>query len=520
MKLGHNGMLHAGPSFVPYALLLDPGCCPRAHFELDGQVESDKKKKLGRGTSLGSMPRPHPACRQTICMPHVQGLPDFMAYSSHPRRPSHMARLLASSPFIVIAALAVLGLTRFSPIVNCFTHPHTAPTTVTSHQPVSPAIQARPNVAVVPQKAEGMVGHRQGSGARVQERRVWLPRVRHSTSANVTKGFGMPYLESRWMACVGLAALVVVWRRKHSPLSRRYLRGDGRPLEGLHVCMAATHAEAGSVPKRADDRSRGFLDGKVVVFTGKFKGHGEYDKEELAHFAEAQGATVKGSLTKQTQVVVVGDDPTEKQVAKARELQVETWTVRDFMVVAREAGVLPTGNVSHFEEEEEEKGHLEGNSEEELEIEWETEATAVAAEEEDEDYNEEEDDDEYEEEYEDEEYEEGDYEQEGDNELEVEEEEEEEWDEEFEDEAEAAAQEAGENKEEKEEGVTGALIEEITFNYGRPATEEADEPYWEDPAADYPIPRDRKQSAAGDEDPWLAPAASTRSGRARRRIGP
>ena len=37
-------MLHAGPSFVLYALLLDPGCCLRAHFELDGQVELEKNK--------------------------------------------------------------------------------------------------------------------------------------------------------------------------------------------------------------------------------------------------------------------------------------------------------------------------------------------------------------------------------------------------------------------------------------------------------------------------------------------
>ena len=45
MKLGHVGMmLHVGPSFVLYALLLDPGCCPRAHFELDGQFESEKTR--------------------------------------------------------------------------------------------------------------------------------------------------------------------------------------------------------------------------------------------------------------------------------------------------------------------------------------------------------------------------------------------------------------------------------------------------------------------------------------------
>ena len=46
MKLGHVGMmLHVGPLFVLYALLLDPGCCTRAHFELDGHFQSEKTKK-------------------------------------------------------------------------------------------------------------------------------------------------------------------------------------------------------------------------------------------------------------------------------------------------------------------------------------------------------------------------------------------------------------------------------------------------------------------------------------------
>jgi hypothetical protein len=42
----HVGMmLHVGPSFVLYARLVDPGCCPKAHFELDGQFESEQKKE-------------------------------------------------------------------------------------------------------------------------------------------------------------------------------------------------------------------------------------------------------------------------------------------------------------------------------------------------------------------------------------------------------------------------------------------------------------------------------------------
>ena len=47
MKLEHVGMmLHVGPSFVLYALLLDLGCCLKAHIELDGQFGSEKEKKV------------------------------------------------------------------------------------------------------------------------------------------------------------------------------------------------------------------------------------------------------------------------------------------------------------------------------------------------------------------------------------------------------------------------------------------------------------------------------------------
>ena len=37
-------MMHVEPSFVLYALRLDPGCCLRAHTVLSGTVEPEKKK--------------------------------------------------------------------------------------------------------------------------------------------------------------------------------------------------------------------------------------------------------------------------------------------------------------------------------------------------------------------------------------------------------------------------------------------------------------------------------------------
>ena len=38
-------MMHAEPSFALYALLLDPGCCLRAHTVLSGTVDPERKKK-------------------------------------------------------------------------------------------------------------------------------------------------------------------------------------------------------------------------------------------------------------------------------------------------------------------------------------------------------------------------------------------------------------------------------------------------------------------------------------------
>ena len=46
-------MLHVGPLSVLYALLIDPGCCPRAHFELDGQFESDHPARKGMQPTKG-----------------------------------------------------------------------------------------------------------------------------------------------------------------------------------------------------------------------------------------------------------------------------------------------------------------------------------------------------------------------------------------------------------------------------------------------------------------------------------
>ena len=47
----HKGMMHVEPSFVFYALLLDSGCCLRAHAVVIGTVEPvepEEKKWLSQ----------------------------------------------------------------------------------------------------------------------------------------------------------------------------------------------------------------------------------------------------------------------------------------------------------------------------------------------------------------------------------------------------------------------------------------------------------------------------------------
>ena len=57
-------MTNAEPSFVLYALLLDPGCCLRAHFVLIELVEPGQKKNW---VLVGSY-SPNPVVQLHICL--------------------------------------------------------------------------------------------------------------------------------------------------------------------------------------------------------------------------------------------------------------------------------------------------------------------------------------------------------------------------------------------------------------------------------------------------------------------
>jgi len=69
------------------------------------------------------------------------------------------------------------------------------------------------------------------------------------------------------------------------------------------------------------DRVESRFAGKTIVITGSFDG---FSRTELAERLESLGATVTGSVSKKTDLVIVGEKPGSK-LAKASSLGIETW---------------------------------------------------------------------------------------------------------------------------------------------------------------------------------------------------
>ena len=61
-------MMHVEPSFVLYALLLDPGCCLRAHTVLSGTVEPVNKQQSNTGTQFALRPCSRTTLLQWVSM--------------------------------------------------------------------------------------------------------------------------------------------------------------------------------------------------------------------------------------------------------------------------------------------------------------------------------------------------------------------------------------------------------------------------------------------------------------------
>lgn len=68
-------------------------------------------------------------------------------------------------------------------------------------------------------------------------------------------------------------------------------------------------------------QSGSFFTGKKFVLTGKLQ---EITRPDATQWLEDHGATVSGSVSKKTDIVVVGEDPGSKY-DKAKNLGIETW---------------------------------------------------------------------------------------------------------------------------------------------------------------------------------------------------
>ena len=120
-------------------------------------------------------------------------------------------------------------------------------------------------------------------------------------------------------------------RRRHKPMRVLILAGllgllnmaphaqSGERFHGrlsvLPVDVATVRTMSGSGEAHAT------LSGNSLVITGTFE---FFDRQTLKQTLEGQGANVTGSVTRKTDLVVVGESPGSK-LDKAQALGIETW---------------------------------------------------------------------------------------------------------------------------------------------------------------------------------------------------
>lgn len=69
------------------------------------------------------------------------------------------------------------------------------------------------------------------------------------------------------------------------------------------------------------------LEGKTVVFTGKFK---RMERMHLLDLAERLGARVMSSVSKRTSFVVIGEEYAVEKLERARQMDIPVFSEEDF----------------------------------------------------------------------------------------------------------------------------------------------------------------------------------------------
>ena len=94
--------------------------------------------------------------------------------------------------------------------------------------------------------------------------------------------------------------------------------------------------ERGVCPQQASDTGSDELDGITVVFTGSVEG---YTREELQELVETHGGSATGSVSGNTDYLVVGSNPGQSKQTAAAENDVETLEPEAFFDVLEDRGV-------------------------------------------------------------------------------------------------------------------------------------------------------------------------------------
>lgn len=133
---------------------------------------------------------------------------------------------------------------------------------------------------------------------------------------------------------LGVTTAPVVYAYLHSEAAQRTFR----ELKEVGVDLRSKEYRGGTGPVGGAAAAENPFSGKTVVLTGSL---GSYERGALSELLESLGAKVTGSVSKKTDLVIVGQSPGSKY-DKAVELGIETWNEGRLLRALFAAGVEPS----------------------------------------------------------------------------------------------------------------------------------------------------------------------------------
>jgi DNA ligase (NAD+) len=142
--------------------------------------------------------------------------------------------------------------------------------------------------------------------------------ARRFRDINALRGASEPELRPKH---AGLDDVETGLGEKTAPLVHSYLHSEQAKDTFRRLLAAGVDLSSHEFRQQRKAAAGSAFAGKTIVLTGTLE---QYERKELAELLESLGATVTGSVSKKTNLVIVGENPGSKY-DKARELGIETW---------------------------------------------------------------------------------------------------------------------------------------------------------------------------------------------------